>query len=345
MTRRIWTAIAGCAVAAALVAVPSALAAYTSAKLEVTQTGNVARIKASLSGDADPTASVRIFVPSGTSLTTSQTPGTVLGPVEALVKALDLGGADLPLTGQVVVAAPGQIPLGAQAACIGSTTPLSSWVLVLTAAGQTLTVPAYLLATSGALTSLGPAFIQVCLPPPDVPAGTPGRATFGAKLYSATLTVQGVFGAVPSGAWISFWTPYNVGVGTPNVAGTVVAPAAVAPGSVALAARRSGRGAIVTGRVTQGGQARGGATVTISGGPRAGSLRRLGRARVTASGTFTFRARTGTFFRATAVAPAATAPALCTTLAPLFAALGNPPPCLNPTTNGFTAQSRTIRKR
>lgn len=345
MTRRMWTAIAGCAVAAALVAVPSALAAYTSAKLEITQTGNVARVKASLSPDADPTASVRIFVPSGTSLTTSQTAGTVLGPVEALVKALDLGGADLPLTGQVVVAAPGQIPAASQAACIGTSTPLASWVLVLTAAGQTLSVPAYLMPTSGPLTSIGPAFIQVCLPPPDVPAGTPGRATFGAKLYSATLTVQGVFGSVPSGAWISFWTPYNLGVGTVNVAGTVVAPAAVASGAITLAARRSGRGAIVTGRVTQGGQARAGATVTISGGARARSLRRLGRVRVAAGGTFSFRARTGTFFRATAVAPSGDAPALCTTLAPLFAALGSPPPCLNPTTNGFTAQSRTIRKR
>jgi hypothetical protein len=345
MTRRIWTAIAACAVAAALVTVPSALAAYTSAKLEVTHTGTAARIKASLSPDADPTASVRIFVPSGTSLTTSAAPGTVLGPVEAVVKALDLGGADLPLTGQVVVAAPGQISAASQTACIGTATPLASWVLVLTAAGQTLPVPAYLLPTSGALTSLGPAFIQVCLPPPDVPAGTPGRATFGAKLYSATFAVQGVFGAVPSGAWISFWTPYNIGVGTVNVAGTVVAPAAIAPGAITLSGRRSGNGAVLSGRVTQGGQPRAGATVAIRGGPRASALRRLGSVKTKANGTFTFRARTGTFFRATAVAPSANAPALCTTLAPLFAALGNPPQCVNPTTNGFTAQSKTIRKR
>jgi hypothetical protein len=345
MKRRIWTALAGFAVAAALVAVPAALAAYTSSKLEVTHTGTAARIKASLSPDADPTASVRIFVPSGTSLTTSQAPGTVLGPVEAIVKALDLGGADLPLTGQVVVAAPGQIPAAAQAACLGTAIPLASWVLVLTAAGQTLTVPAYLMPTSGPLTSIGPAFIQVCLPPPDVPAGTPGRATFGAKLYSATFAVQGVFGAVPAGAWISFWTPYNPGVGTVNVAGTVVAPAAIAPGAIKLSARRSGKGAIVTGQVTQAGQPRGGATVAIRGGPRANALRRLGSVKAKANGTFTFRARAGTFFGATAVAASASAPALCTTLAPLFAALGNPPPCVNPTTNGFTVQSKTIRKR
>jgi hypothetical protein len=218
-------------------------------------------------------------------------------------------------------------------------------VLVLTAAGQTLTVPAYLMPTSGALTSVGPAFIQVCLPPPDVPPGTPGRATFGAKLYSATLNVQGVFGAVPIGAWISFWTPYNPGLGTVNVAGTVVAPAAVAPGAVTVSARRAGKGAIVTGRVTQAGQARGGATVTIRGGAKPSALRRLGSVKTSATGTFTFRARTGTFFRANAVATTADAPPLCTAIAPLLAALGTPPPCLNPTTNGFTAQSRTIKKR
>ena len=52
----------------------------------------------------------------GTQLTTSQAPGTVLGPVKAIVKALDLAGADLPLEGQLLVAAPGQIPAAQQAA-------------------------------------------------------------------------------------------------------------------------------------------------------------------------------------------------------------------------------------
>ena len=62
-----------------------------------------------------------IFVPAGTQLTTTQAPGTVLGPVRAIVKALDLAGADLPLEGQLVVAAPGQISAASQAACIGAT--------------------------------------------------------------------------------------------------------------------------------------------------------------------------------------------------------------------------------
>jgi hypothetical protein len=343
MRRRSWTIAVGLAAVIAIVAVPAAYAAYTTAKLEVRPTATGATVRATLSPDDDPTASVRIFAPSGTTLTTNQAPGTVLGPVRAIVKALDLGGADLPLEGQLAVAPPGAVPPATQQACLGTTTPMATWVMTLGAAGQTLTVPTYLVATTGTQTALGPAFIQVCLPPPDVPAGTPGRATFGAKLYSAELTINGVFSRA-TGTWVSFWTPYRPAVGQVNVAGTIAAPAVVAAGSITAAARRSGRrgvGATVTGRVTQGGQPRAGAAVAILGGPRSNRLRRLGSVRTNASGGFTFRARSGVFFRANVVAPAGTAAAACTALTPAIA----PVPCMNPTSNGFTAQSRVVRKR
>ena len=263
--------------------------------------------------------------------------------MRAIVKALDLAGADLPLEGNLVVAAAGQIAPATQAACLGSVTPIASWVMVLSAAGQTLPVPAYLVATTGTQAALGPAYIQVCLPPPDIPVGTPGRATFGAKLYSAELTINGVFSQSP-GAWVAFWTPYRPGVGQVNAAATVASPAAIGAGAVTVAARKAGRagvGATVTGRVTQGGQARAGANVAIFGGPRANRLKRLGTVRTSASGAFTFRAKTGIFFRANVTAAAAAAPAVCTALSAAIA----PVPCVNPTTNGFTAQSRVIRKR
>ena len=341
MKGRIWTVAAGLASLAALIAVPAALAAYTSAKLEVRQAGAAATIKVSLDPNDDPTASVRIFVPTGTQLTTTQAPGTVLGQVKSLVKALDLAGADLPIDGQLVVAAPGQIPAAVTAACTGGATPLATWVMVLTAAGQTLQVPNFLVATSGAQAALGPAYIQICLPPPDLPPGTPGRAAFGAKLYSAEFTVAGVFSAVPLGAWVSFWTPYNPGVGTVNVAATVASPAAIAPGAVSLTAKRSGKGATLAGRVTQAGQPRGGASVTIFGGAKASGLKRLGKAKVAASGAFTFKAKTGTFFRANAIATPGSAAPLCAQLGPALA----PVPCVNPTVNGFTVQSKVVRKR
>jgi hypothetical protein len=339
MKRRIWTLGVGVAAVAALVSVPAALAAYTSPKLEVTQTATGVVVKASLNPDDDPTARVAINAPTGTQLTTTQAPGTVLGPVRAIVKALDLAGADLPLEGQLVVAAPGQVPAAQQTQCIGSSTPLATWVMVLTAAGQTLNVPTYLLPQPQ--TALGPAFIVICLPPPDVPVGTPGRATFGAKVYSAELTINGVFSRIATGAWISSWVPYTPQAGTPNVAGAVVSPAAIAPGAVTLTARIAGRGALLSGRVTQAGQPRGGAVVTIFSGSRAARLTSVGRARVAANGAFTFRARAGTFFRARAVAAPGAAAPLCTQLQPVIGAAR----CVNPTVNGFDVQSRVVRKR
>ncbi len=339
MKGRIWTVAVGLAALAALIAVPAALAAYTSPKLEVTQTATGVVVRATVSKDDDPTARVAINTPVGTQLTTSQAPGAVLGPVRATVSALDLAGADLPLEGQLVVAAPGQVPAAQQTACIGGATPLATWLMVLSAAGQTLTVPTYLLAQPVA--QLGPAFIVICLPPPDVPVGTPGRATFGAKVYQAELTINGVFSRVATGAWISSWVPYNPGVGTANIAGAVVAPAAVAPGAVTLAAKTSGRGAVVSGTVMQAGQPRAGATVTVVGGTAKNRLTTRKRVRVGANGRFTTRFAVGTFFRADAAATSAAAPPLCAQLRPIISTV----PCVNPTVNGFAAKSKVVRKK
>jgi hypothetical protein len=341
MKGRIWTVAVGVAAVAALIAAPAAMAAYTSPKLEVTQTGTGVVVKASLDPNDDPTAAVLIVAPTGTQLTTTQAPGTVLGPVRAIVKALDLAGADLPLEGQLLVAAPGQVPAATQMACIGPIVPLATWVMVLSAAGQTLTVPTYLVRTGGISAQLGPAAIAICLPPPDVPAGTPGRATFGAKVYSAELTINGVFSRVAVGAWVSSWTPYTPGAGRPNIAGAVIAPAAIAPGAVTVSARRSGRGAIVTGTVTQAGQPRGGATVTIVGGSVRSRLTARKRVRASANGRFTTRFAVGTFFRADVVAAGGTAPPLCAQIQPLLGSI----PCVNPTVSGFAAKSKVVRKR
>jgi hypothetical protein len=341
MKTRLWTTIAGVAVVAAVIAVPSALAAYTSAKLQVTSSGSAVNVKASLDPNDDPTASVRIFAPAGTSLTTNQAPGTVLGPVKAIVKALDLAGVDLPLEGQLVVAPPGAVPAATVAACTGGQTPIATWLMNLTAAGQNLVVPVFLVGTSGAQAALGPAYMQICLPPPDVPVGTPGRATFGAKVYLADLTISGVFGPVQLGAWIAFWTPYNPGVGTPNIAGTIASPAAIAPGAVTITAKKSGAGAVVAGKVTQAGQGRGGAVVTIWGAKGKAALKPLGKAKLAANGNYTFKAKTGDVFQARVVAAPGAAAPLCTQLSAALA----PIPCVNPTVNGFKVQSKAVRKK
>ena len=341
MRRRAWTTIVGGAAIVALITVPSALGAYTALKLQVQQAGTTTAIKVTGNPDEDATAAVRIFPPSGTQLTTNQAPGTVLGEVKATVKALDLAGADLPLNGQLLVARPGQVSPADQAACLQGATALAAWVISLTAAGQTLELPLFLVATSGAQAALGPAYIQACLRPPDLPPGTPGRMPFGAKVYSLDGTIRGVFSPVPLGAWIAFWTPYNPGVGTANVAGTVASPAAIAPGAVTISAKRSAAGAIVTGSVTQAGQPRGGATVTVSGGSVKSKLTTRKRVRVSAAGKFTAKFAVGTFFRAEAVATGGDAPPLCTQLQPLLGAV----PCVNPTVSGFAVKSKVVRKK
>ncbi|MBA2642111.1 MAG: hypothetical protein H0U82_04185 [Actinobacteria bacterium] len=63
--------------------------------------------------------------------------------------------------------------------------------------------------------------------------------------------------------------------------------------------------------------------------------------KVRANGSYSFRAKSGTFFRASAVAAPGAAATLCATLTPLL----GPTPCVNPTTNGFTAQSKTVKKK
>src|SRR5256885_9771 len=81
----------------------------------------------------------------------------------------------------------------------------------------------FVVATAGPEASLGATKLVVCLPPPDVPVGTPGRATFGAKLLSATFSASAITEPKASAdlRWTSLWTPYTPGKGTPNPAGSV----------------------------------------------------------------------------------------------------------------------------
>lgn len=328
------------AVAAALVVVAVAAAAYTSPKLQVTQAGSTTVITASAAQTDDSTARVAIYLPPGATVTGGQAPGTKIGVVSAQVSALALGGALLPLAGDIVIAPPGAIAPATQAACTQGQAPLATWLLVLQAAGQTINLPAYAIPTAGAEAAIGPAKIVFCLAPPDIPVDK-GGATFGAKFLSAKLTLNGIIQAVPAGVFLTFWTPWQAGNGQINAAGTVASPAAVAPGAVSVTAKTSGLGAVVAGKVTQGGQARGAVRVAIWGGPKKTGLKRLGTVTSKANGTFSLKTRSGLFFQARAVAAAAGAASVC---ASVQAALGGAP-CVNPTISGFTRASATVRKK
>jgi hypothetical protein len=210
---------------AALAFAGTALASFSpklivsSATPEAAGGGGAVRVGALVGNTDDPTAKVSIYVPTGYQVNTTTAVGTKLGDVTATAAAADLGGAVLPLTGELDVAAP-----DATAAGQCGTTDVQMWNLKLTAAGQTLNVPMHLVQANAAESASGYTYkLVICLPPPDVPVGTPGRAQFGAKLLSATFAVSAITQPTASGdfRWTSLWTPYTPGKGTANAAGSV----------------------------------------------------------------------------------------------------------------------------
>jgi hypothetical protein len=340
MTTNPRAAVLALATLTALVLAASATAAYTSPRLTVSYgPGNVTRIVASSSNADDATARAAIVIPTGSTLTTAA-PGTKVGTAEAQVSALALGGALLPLLGDIVVAPPGAVTPAAQTACIGADVPQATFLLVLQAAGQTINLPAYVTATSGAQQALGTSQLVFCLPPPDIPVSA-GGATFGAKFLSADLTLTGVIGPVPQGAWVGFWIPWQPATGQPNAAASVASPAAIAPGGLTLTGRKARGVKRLAGRVTQSGA--GVATnVSVYGAVGRAALRRIAVVSAKANGTFTYvvpkRSR-ATTFQARVAVPARTSAAVC----PRFASL--PVPCVNGTLSGFSARSPSVTVR
>ena len=214
-------AVATVAVVASLAFAGSALASF-GPKLVVSGGANgTTRLGVVVGAADDATARATIYVPAAYAVKTVS-PGTKLGSVTATASALDLSGVVLPLTGELDAIAP--TPTTDATAQVCGVTPSQTWDLHVSAASQTLDIPMFVAAVTAPEQAAGfGAKIVVCLPPPDVPIGTPGRAVFGAKLLSATFSSSAI--TLPAGAgdyrWTSLWTPYTPGTGQPNAAGTV----------------------------------------------------------------------------------------------------------------------------
>jgi hypothetical protein len=241
-TRAAVLALAG---ALALAATGQALAAY-SPKLAVQQRSGATTIHLTIPNTDDPTAKLTFFAPAGTGANLSATAGTTIGTLEAKAAAGALSGATLPLTGTVQVRAAegtylssGQpVPLAAAASrCTGLTAHAAYWVLVLSAAGQTLEVPLFVDPVPSALpfSPLVAFQLVICLPPSDIPEAL-GGAAFGAKVFEAIFTIGGVFSPPSSGdnVWRLLGTPYTPGKGTPNAAATVEAQSFVETATITL---------------------------------------------------------------------------------------------------------------
>jgi hypothetical protein len=184
------------------------------------------RIGVVVSNADDPTARAAIYIPIGYTLT-APAAGAKLGAVTATAAAADLGGAILPLTGELDAVDPNTLTAALKAGisiCLNGASASQTWVLHLTAAGQTIDVPMLVVPAAAAEAAVGyQAKLFVCLPPPDLPSGAPGRAQFGAKLLSATFGVSAIAPPTTAGdsRWTAAFTPYNPGVGTVNAGATV----------------------------------------------------------------------------------------------------------------------------
>jgi hypothetical protein len=161
--------------------------------------------------DNDATAKLTIFSPGGYTANLTASPGTKIGKVVARVKANQLAGALLTLSGDVVVANPADPAIVTAAGqCTPGVTNDTVWVLNTTLQSQTINIPVF-------VRKVGPYITQtVCFSPPQT-------AAFGAQLVAADFTIKGIFtNAAKKGGyeWSGIFTPY-LSTGSPNPAGTV----------------------------------------------------------------------------------------------------------------------------
>src|SRR5215210_508992 len=201
-----------------------------------------------ISDDADPTAKLTIFSPAGYNANLTAAPGTKIGTVFAIVKAKALGGALLPLSGDVVVANPADPAVVAAATrCTGTATHSTIWILNTKLQDQTVAIPVFVDRAGPLVTQ------QVCLPSPDIPQAS-GGATFGAQLVVADFTIVGVFrnaSARNGYEWAGIFTPYTPGTGTPNAAGTVEWRTYVGlPSTLTLAKAKAKKGFKLVGKLS-----------------------------------------------------------------------------------------------
>ena len=328
----------------ALAVAATASAAYGTAALSVSYApGGVTRIVAASDAADDATARAAIIIPNGTTLTTSAAPGTKVGTVKAQVSALALGGALLPLAGDIMVAAPGTVPAASQTACIGALPVTTTYLLVLSAAGQTINLPAYVTPAEATLSALGTSQLVFCLAPPDIPTDK-GGATFGAKFLSADMSFTGVFSPLTTTAWFGFWTPWTPLTGVVNQAGTVVSTNLILPGTVTLKGKRVKGKITLTGKASQGGVGDP-YLVRVSGGVGAKPLKFMKAVRADKNGIWKltlaanakqtrFQAKTGDSEFTFGGKDAAD---FCTAA---FSSI--PVPCSSVTLSAFTAQSKVV---
>jgi hypothetical protein len=350
MKRVLRAAVAAAVAGGTLVFAGAALAANTG-KLTVSyspmKAGTTASttIKVETPQSDESIAAVTIFT--GTNFVNGGgAPNTQIGQVQATAFAHD-ANLNLPLSGPVTTADPAQYTTNA---CSPGTN-FAVWVMNLSAAGQTLPIPIFVNKATGPGAALGAYSLKICLPPWDVPAGTPGRAFQGAQLLDATLTLDKIFTSPTStglGMWDALITPYTPGKGTPNAAGTFEARAFV-PLPISLGIKPTYKKKTNTwglaGKITAGGQpAPAGTVVHISRGLSPSKLTSRSTTKVGAGGAWKtaghLSPRKTTYFRISASRP--TSDYTSTGCANPQTALA-PAGCVSATLTGWSGTSAVVR--
>jgi len=296
----------------------------------------------------DPMAAINIFVPSGYTMNTTQAAGTKIGAVDATAFSRD-AGLTLPLSGDVTADNPAN-HTSDSTQCAGVATSQAVWIMNLSVAGQTIALPLYVNPTVGAQTALGKFRLSICLPPPDVPVGTPGRSAQGAQVLDARFTVNGIFTtpvAPGNQVWESLFTPYTPNTGKVNPAGTFEARAIVGlPSLVTIAKSYNTKSNTwkVSGRVREGNGVVGGATVHIVRGNSATRLTKSSTATSSDVGTYVSSGklvpRAATYFRASVTVTERANAAGCASPLPATVA---PAGCVSATMAGWSAQSAVVK--
>jgi len=204
MTRAIRAGLLAASAITTLVLANAALAAPNTGSLAVSfnppkpGSSEATTIHVSAAQSDDSIAAVNIFT--GTEFVNGGgAPGTQIGTVDATAFAHD-AGLNLPLSGPVTTDDPAKYTTNA---CSPGTN-FAVWIMNLSAAGQTLAIPIFVNKATGPGAALGAYNLKICLPPWDVPQGTPGRSFEGAQLLDAKLTVNKIFTA-PTSAGLSKW--------------------------------------------------------------------------------------------------------------------------------------------
>ena len=328
MSRRFGTALAAAA-AAALVLAGGALA--KGGTVGVSIAGSTTTLHISLSKDSTPAAVVDILVPTGFTASLGQAPGTTIGEIPSATAYSYDTTLTLPLAGAVVVGTLDQVGAASSTPCLQGATPAAVWVLDLSVAGQSLAVPMYVLPGPAGVASYE---LRTCLPPPDVPAGTPGRAAFGAQLLDAELALEGVLAGNGGSPWATLITPYNPGAGTANLAGTFEAQSIPSSGTATLKAKANRKTHVVTLTGTVGGGGSG--SVTIFRGTAAVATATASGGRFSAK--VKVKGKKAVVFRATV--KSGESQAACTS--PLPASIA-PAGCASSTVGAFSATTKAVR--